>query len=128
MGYTLYDTSKFEWNIAGGPAVLSTRYFSVQPGEEINVTTGAVTLGTDLDVELSNTLDFIFKYNLQASKKQAGGFTHHMIATLESELTGRLDLDVSFVWDRISQPTVDEKGNVPKPDDYRLMLGISYSY
>lgn len=128
IGYSLYDTSKFEWNISGGPALLTTRYFSVQPGENISVTTGAITLGTNMDVELSRTVDFIFKYNLQASKKEAGGYTHNMIATLESELTGSLDLDVSFLWDRISQPTVDDQGNVPKPDDYRLMFGISYSY
>ncbi len=128
VGYTPYDTGKVEWNIAGGPAVLTTRYLSVQEGENIEVTTGAITLSTDLDVKLSNTLDFIYKYNIQASKKEAGGYAHHMIATLESELTGRLDLDISLVWDRISQPTVDETGFVPKPDDYRLMLGVSYSF
>lgn len=128
VGYSLYDSNKFEWNITGGSAVLSTRYFSVQPGEKISVTTGALTLGTNLDVELSRTVDFIFKYNLQASKKEAGGYTHHIIATIESELTGSLDLDVSFLWDRISEPTADDKGNVPKPDDYRLMFGVSYSF
>lgn len=128
IGYTLYDSSKFEWSISGGPAVLTTRYFSVQPGEPISVTTGAITLGSILDAELSRTVDFLFKYNLQASKKEAGGYTHNIIATLSSELTGSLDLDVSFLWDRISQPTVDDQGNVPRPDDYRLMFGISYSY
>lgn len=128
LGYSLYDTSRFEWNISAGPAFLSTRYASVQPGGNSSVTTGALAAGTDIDLALSKTLDFIYKYSIQVSKKEAGGYTHYMIATLESEITGYLDLDVSLVWNRISQPTVDGEGNLPKPDDYRLMLGVSYSY
>ncbi len=128
VGYTFYDTAKLEWQINGGPAYISTRYISVLPGEDVKVTAPALTLGTDLDYEINSKTDFIFKYNLQASKAKVGGFTHHLIATIENELTGQLDLNVSFVWDRISQPTTDDTGNVPSPDDYRLLLGVSYSF
>jgi hypothetical protein len=81
-----------------------------------------------LDTELTSAIDFIFKYNIHWLKNESGGYTHHMIATLKSEITRDLDLDISAVWDRISHPTEDDTGNLPNPDDYRLLLGVSYSF
>jgi len=128
VGYTFYDTAQLEWRVNGGPAIIRTRYVSVQAGEDDEVTTAALTLGTDVDVEINSKMDFIFKYNIQASKAEAGGYTHHMIATIENELTGHLDLNASIIWDRISQPTEDNAGNRPEPDDYRFLFGVSYTY
>ncbi len=128
IGYTLFDSSKFEWNINGGPAYLSTKYISVEPGEEQKIGAAALVFGTDFDAEVTSSLDFIFKYKIQASKKEVGGYTHHIIATFESEITGSLDFDISMIWDRISQPTKDDLGVAPEPDDYRLTVGVTYTY
>lgn len=128
LGYTLFDSSRFEWHVSGGPAFLTTKYDSVLPGEAQTINTSALVLGTDFETELTSALDFIFKYNLQASEKKAGGYTHSMIATLESEITGSLDFDISLIWDRISQPAVDENGVAPESDDYRLTFGVTYTY
>jgi len=128
VGYTIIDSGKYQWDVNGGPAFVTTKYLSVQPGEEQRIDTGALVFGTHFDAELTNTLDFIFKYNIQASKKEAGGYTHHMIASFESELTGHLDFDLSLIWDRISQPREDDLGQIPKPDDYRLSVGVTYTY
>ena len=51
-----------------------------------------------------------------------------MIATFESEITGSLDFDISMIWDRISEPATDAEDNTPKPDDYRLTVGVTYTY
>ncbi len=128
VGYTLFDSGKYEWDVNGGPAFVTTDYLSVQPGQDKRVDAGALVFGTHFDAELSETLDFIFKYNIQASKEEAGGYTHHMIATFESELTGHLDFDLSLIWDRISQPREDDVGETPEPDDYRLSVGVTYTY
>jgi len=128
LGYTIFDTSRFEWHVNGGPAFLNTKYISVQPGEEQKIKALAVVFGTDFDTEVTSSLDFIFKYNIQASKPEAGGYTHHVIATFESEITGSLDFDISMIWDRTSQPTEDENGVLPVPDDYRLTVGVTYTY
>ena len=128
LGYSLQDTARLEWTVNGGVALLNTRYVSVLPGEDIEVSSGALVGGTDVDYEINPRMDFLFRYSIQASRRASGGYTHHMIATLESELTGELDLDVSLLWDRISQPALDEQGRRPKRDDYRLMLGISYAF
>ncbi len=128
LGYTIFDTGKYEWNVNGGPAYVSTKYLSVQPGEEQKVEAAAVAIGTDFDAELTNSLDFIFKYQVQASEPDAGGYTHHIVGTFESEITGSLDFDISLIWDRISQPATDADGNTPEPDDYRLTVGVAYTY
>ncbi len=128
LGYTIFDTGRFEWNVNGGPAYLSTKFTSVLPGEEQKVEAGALVFATDFDAELTSALDFIFKYKIQASKPEAGGYTHHIIATFENEITGSLDFDVSMIWDRISEPATDADGITPEPDDYRLTVGVTYTY
>jgi len=128
IGYTIINTPKTEWNVSSGPSYLSTKYVSVLPGEELEVDSGSLALTTNVDIEINNKIDFIYKYNIQLSSEEAGGYTHHMIATFENELTSEFDLDVSFVWDRINSPTIDDRGEEPEPDDLRFVLGVSYSY
>ena len=128
VGYTIIDTSRTDWNIAGGPAYQSTRFVSVQAGEDTRETTPALVLGTNYDIELTNKLDFIFHYNTTWGNKESGGYTHHMVATFENEITGSFDFDISVVWDHISNPTESENGTVPFPDDYRVTVGITYEY
>jgi len=128
IGYTIFDSDRFEWNVNGGPGFLRVKYISVQPGEKQSINAPVLIVSTDLDVAVTSTLDFIFKYKIQASRKEVGGYTHNIIATFENEITGSLDLDISLIWDRISQPTKDDQGTVPVPDDYRLTVGVTYSY
>jgi hypothetical protein len=53
---------------------------------------------------------------------------HHTISTLEFEIHKRLTLDLSFTWDRIGEPSTDENGVTPQPDDFQLItsLGIHF--
>lgn len=128
VGYTIIDTSRTDWNIAGGPAYQSTRFVSVEPGENIKETTPALVVSTDYEIELTKKLDFLFNYSTTWGNKESGGYTHHMVTTFESEITGSFDFDISFVWDHISNPTAGEDGVVPFPDDYRLTVGIAYEF
>jgi hypothetical protein len=127
IGYTLIDNGWLEWDVNGGPAYLVIKYISVPDNEDRKIESEAAHLGTNMEAELTSTLDLTFKYDMQAARESAGGYTHHMITSFESEITGSLDFDVSLVWDRIGSPTADENGVIPKKDDYRLMLGITYT-
>lgn len=127
LGYTIIDTAKIEWSVNGGPAYQSIRYISVQPGQDDTITGGAAVLATNYDHEINSKVDFNFDYSLTAASSDLGGYTHHMLASVETEITGSLDFDVSFMWDRVGQPTTDAEGNTPQPDDYRLMIGIKWS-
>ncbi len=128
VGYAFKNTSEFEWHISAGPAYLTTKYISVQPGDDIDVDTISFTVSTDIDLEINNNLDFLYKYNIQFSKQETGGYTHYMNATLETELTKTLDLDISLIWDRISEPTLNDQGKRPEPDDFRLVLSIAFDF
>jgi len=128
IGYTLTRTDEIEWSISGGPSYLSTKYISVPSDADRVVDTASLSLSTDYEFEISNKIDFIFKYRIQLSGEDSGGYTHHVIATLENEITTDFDLDISMIWDRISEPTIDEDQNVPEKNDIRLVLGITYTY
>jgi putative salt-induced outer membrane protein YdiY len=128
LGYTIIDSSRIEWQVSGGPGYQETRFISVQPGENIKKSTPALVLGTIFDFEVTKTIDFIFDYNMTWVDSASGGYTHHMVTTFESEITGSLDFDVSFIWDHISKPTASADGTIPFSDDYRMTVGISYEY
>ena len=127
-GYTLIDSSRTNWNITGGPGYQATRFVSVEAGENIEETTPALVVTTNYDIEFTRKLDFIYNYNITWVDKASGGYTHHMVTTFESEITGSFDLDVSFIWDHISEPTAGDDGVIPLSDDYRTTVGISYDY
>jgi len=128
LGYTVIDDGRTELSFAGGPAFVKTDFISVAPGENISESTPAAVLRTNYDFELTKTLDFIARYNIQVGNEASGGYTHHIILTVESEITGALDFDVSFIWDRTSNPTQAADGTTPVPDDYRVTFGVSYTY
>jgi putative salt-induced outer membrane protein YdiY len=128
LGYTLIDDGVTELSLSGGPAYVRTRYISVAAGESDDESSPGLWFKTNYDTELTKTIDFIAKYNIQYSNKETGGYTHHIILTINSEITGALDFDTSFIWDRTAHPTEAADGTAPFPDDYRITLGISYTY
>jgi len=128
LTYPVLNTEKTEWGLSVGPAYVTTSYISVLPGENAEVDSASLAMGTKLETKISTAYKFIYKYSLLFSKAEAGGYTHHMIATIENKFIHSLNLELSFVWDRINNPTVDSDGNIPKPDDYRLMFGINYTF
>lgn len=128
VGYTVIDNSRTELSFAGGPAFVKTEFVSVGVGESSSESTAAAVLRTNYDFELTKTVDFIARYNIQYGNQASGGYTHHIILTFESEITGSLDFDTSFIWDRTSNPTQAADGTTPVPDDYRISFGISYTY
>ncbi len=128
LGYTVIDDGRTELSFSGGPAYVKTKFSSVAAGENSSESTPAAVLKTNYDFELTKTIDFIARYNIQLGNQVSGGYTHHIILTMESEITGALDFDTSFIWDRTAHPTQAADGTRPEPNDYRITFGISYTY
>ena len=128
IGYRIIYTSKTEWYVAGGPAYQTTRFDSVEPGQDSSEWTPALMVGTNFDTELTKRIDFIFNYTFQILSEASGTYTHHSVTTLETELTEWLDFDTSFVWDRVQNPTRDDDGTVPKKDDFYLILSLGVDF
>ncbi len=127
LGYTVIENDRSELSIAAGPAYIRTNFVSVAAGEELRVSTIAAVLRTNYDIELINALDFIAKYNIQYGNEKSGGYTHHVILTLESDFR-LLDIDISFIWDHTSYQTEDAYGNTPVPNDYQVIFGVGFTY
>jgi len=128
LGYTMIDDGRTELSFSGGPAYVKTEFVSVAVDQNSSESTPAAVLRTNYDFELSKSMDFIARYNIQIGNKASGGYTHHIILTIENEITGALDFDTSFIWDRTAHPTQAQDGTTPEPNDYRVTFGISYTY
>jgi putative salt-induced outer membrane protein YdiY len=128
MGYYLIDQPKLEWEIAGGPAYQFIHFDNVEAEADLEQTTPAIVFQSNFDITLTKRVDFELNYSLIAANENSGGLAHHATATLEIELTRRLDLDVTFTWDRISNPQADASGAIPKNDDFRLDLSLGIKF
>jgi putative salt-induced outer membrane protein YdiY len=127
-GYHIIDTPDTQWTVGGGPAYLTTRFDSVEPGENSSEWSPALAAGTNFDSELTKRIDFIFKYTFQILNEASGTYTHHSITTLETELTEWLDFDTSFVWDRTQDPTPEADGTVPEKDDFYFIFSLGIDF
>lgn len=128
LGYTLIDRSKLTWKLSGGPGIVYTEYSTVERGEDARSSSPSFEARTNLEYEVTKTSDLIFDYRLTLTEKNAGQYKHHMIFTLENELTSWLDLDLSFIWDHLQKPTAESNGNIPFKDDYQMLIGLGVEF
>jgi long-subunit fatty acid transport protein len=126
IGYNIIDTAKTEWDISPGLAYQYTQDVSVEAGEDIETSTPALVIGTIFETELTQKIDFNASYRFNIVNRDSGTYTHHVLAALEIELTERLDLDLSFIWDRIQDPKTAADGSVPEQDDFYFFFGLGF--
>lgn len=128
VGYDLVNRPNLEWNITTGPSFQKAWFESSQPGEPTQKASAALSFGSRFDWDINQRVELILEYRGQYTSKEIGETTHHSVATLSLELTKRFDLDVSLVWDRITQPKVGSDGIEPKRDDFRLVVGLGVDF
>lgn len=128
VGYDLVDRPNMEWSVTTGPGYQQAWFESVQPGQASQNGTAALVFGSRFDWDITRHIEMIIEYRGQYTSREAGETTHHSVGTLSFELTKRLDLDVSLVWDRISRPKPDANGITRKPDDFRLIFGLGLDF
>jgi putative salt-induced outer membrane protein YdiY len=128
IGYDIIRTSRTEWTVNTGIGYQDMRFVSVQPGEDETSSSPFLTVGTRMDYELTGDIDILYDYSMRWLNEDNGQYTHHMLATISFDLIGDLDFDVSAIWDRIEEPQVDADGNLPKQDDYQLIVSLAYDF
>ncbi len=128
IGYHIIETAKTEWDVSGGPAVQWTQFNSVEAGQDQSDTTPALVAGTHFNTELTKRIDFDFLYNFEIVNEESGTYTHHLVATVETELTSWLDFNISAVWDRTQDPQPKKNGTVPEKDDYYMIFGVGIDF
>jgi putative salt-induced outer membrane protein YdiY len=128
IGYHIINTPKTTWDLTGGPAYQETQFISVQAGQSDNESTPALVVSTSYDTELTRKIDLKAGYTFYIVNQASGSYTHHIITTLETELTKRFDFDISFVWDRTKDPTPNADGTIPKSNDFQLIFSIGIDF
>lgn len=127
-GYYLLRLPNIEWKGSIGVGYQYTRIDSAPSGDSKTSDNGAIIFGTNVDTDLTNRIDLIIDYQLQLIAPDTDLTNHHAEATFEIELTGAIDLDIDFIWDRIERPDKESDGSRPDTDDFRLTLGLAIEY
>lgn len=128
LGYTIIRKKRFEWDISGGPALLSTSYSEVENNTEDSSSSASLQLSTVISYDFSSQTDLKYNYQLTATDKKSGVYKHHMVFTLENELTSWLDIDLTAIWDYTKEPEKDASGVEPLKDDYQFLVGLGVSF
>lgn len=126
VGYSIINTNITEWDISAGPALQRTKFASVQQGTDQLDSSFTIALGTNFDTELNTKVDLEGLYSITLGDEETGNYSHHSLLTVETELTAKLDFDVTVVWDHVRSPVADENGKIPQQDDFRIMIGLGY--
>ena len=128
IGYDLIDRRRLEWNITTGPAYQYAWFESAEPGNPTEKGTAALTFGSRFKWDITPRIKWILQYRGQYTSREVGETTHHAESMLSIDLNKRLTLDVSGIWDRISDPKVGANLVQPKPDDFRLVVGLGVHF
>jgi hypothetical protein len=127
LGYMVLDTDKVEWDISAGPAFTYIRYISVVDSKE-RIKSMAFDFSTKIDIKINSKIDFKYDYKATFTDKSAGTYKHHMVSTLENEITSWLDIDLTFVWDYLLDPQQDSNGIIPLKSDYQFLVGLGIEF
>ena len=87
----------------------------------------AGTLGIALDFDLPGGSELDNTYGLQAVFTDLDKTSHHFESILSVDIWGPLDLDLTFILDRIEKPEEDD-GDQPDSNDITVMAGFSIDF
>jgi putative salt-induced outer membrane protein YdiY len=128
LGYDVIDTAKWEWEVGTGLAYQSNELDTAPAGESTTANDVAVQFNTELKWEPTSNIEYTTSYRIQLVATDPGNTNHHLSSVLEFDIWGPLELDITWIWDRIWQPGRDENGVRPASDDYRFVVGLSLDF
>jgi hypothetical protein len=128
LGYDIVRRQNLEWDISMGPGYQWTTFDTVEAGEDESERTPVFAVGTSAEVDITKRIDLNVSYSGQFVGEQAGGQLHHTVGTLEIELTKVFDVDLSVVWDHVSDPREASDGTVPEKDDVRSTIALGMEF
>ncbi len=89
----------------------------------------AILHHTRIDLDLPGGTEWDNLYRLQLVATDLGKTNHHAESTFSFDAWGPIDLDVTFIWDRIESPVnVDQNRDEPKRDDFYMLVGLTLDF
>ncbi len=127
-GYHIIDQGDMELDVTLGAGYRYTRFESVEAFEDDTDTTAAALGGIRFDVDLTKKIELSIDYTVQVGVPETKDTNQHALALFSIELMDVLDLDLTFVWDRVGDPAADSNGVVPENDDFRFTVGLGIEF
>jgi putative salt-induced outer membrane protein YdiY len=128
VGFHVIDRGDMTWDLEPAIGYRYTKFESVEAGEDKRTTTGAFIARTFYEMDITSKTDLTVDYSVSLGFSTPHNNIHHLMAKTTYELTDTLDIDLTFAWDRISDPTPDSDGVVPKKNDFRITMGIALEF
>jgi len=128
VGYTLIESKKTTLSLSGGPAFIYTIYHTVVKNSALSTFSPAFDISVKYETALNKTVDITYNYKLTYTDDNAGLYKHHMLVTLENELTSWLDVDITGVWDYILYPQEESNGIRPQESDFQILIGFGVEF
>lgn len=128
IGYHFIDDGdqKLEMNL--GPSYLYSKYEYTEAQLNNSDSSLAIALTVDYEREIHDKIDFEISYKITAAEKELGGYLQSTTMNFDIELTDVLDFDITFFWDRASNPLPDVDGVPLQKNDFRLAFGLGVSF
>jgi putative salt-induced outer membrane protein YdiY len=127
LGYEIIDNSWVAWEVGAGAAYQYTSFESVATGDP-TAHDAALVASTEVDFDLPRGIEWDNMYKLQLVVTDLDKTNHHAESTLSFDVWGPLELDVTFMFDRVEKPVPDAGGETPKSNDYRFTVGLSVEF
>ncbi len=128
LGYKVIDTLDQKLRVSAGPAYQNTRLDSGAMGDSSTEDTLAGVFSSDFDWDITSDIELNWSYSLTVPFPDSAANNHNMVTSLSVDLTDDLELDVSFVWDRVNRPAAGADGEVPLPNDFRTTVGVNWTF
>jgi putative salt-induced outer membrane protein YdiY len=124
LGYEFARSAKVEWNVSLGGSYQYTEFFEGADADH-NV---AVVGDISLEIDVTSNLDLDTLYTVQLVPTDLDRTNHHLETELSIDVLDPVELDITFIWDRIEKPVASDEGDRSKSDDIRVMVGLSVDF
>ena len=122
IGYEFIRNSFMELDLSTGGAYQFNESENGDTSDDF-----AATFGAELDFDLPGGTELDTAYTLLVVTTDSDKTSHHFESILSVDIWGPLDLDLTFMLDRIEEPE-DDGGDQPDSNDITVMAGFSIDF
>jgi len=123
LGYNILYGNEYKWQVGLATGYQGTKFLSVADGDGFE-SDMSVQLNTRFDVDLRKRFEWESAYQLQIIPTDMDKMSQNVSSTISFDLWGPIDLDATFQWTWVNQPTADSQGNTPEQSDFRISVGF----
>ena len=123
LGYNIIYGKEYRWRVGLAAGYQGTKYYSVTVGDDFD-SDMSFQFDPSFDIDLRKRFEWENDYQLQLVATDVGKTSQNVSSTISFDLWGPLDLDTTFQWTWVNEPTADSDGNVPLQNDFRISVGF----